>query len=241
MKLFIFATITILFQAVWSYYFETDASNTCTAGHSDLTKARQCDCTGGIQEPCDNCFGVWGSMCYDLENPPSCAQNQVLFEPAGPQLVNAGGNCYPSITDCPWLKLNYTWTCCNCPKGTIGKHQGACDQMYSIGTFCVGCTNPKETLTGNEQIGYSCSLTCAAGASTGTNLEPCGASETSGQRGSCPVNTWCAPNLGPQDNCPGNAGCAMNNRGINLLKSFEKGCPYIYTINGHGTIGMSKH
>ena len=94
-------------------------------------------------------------LCGDLQSgTPSCRVNQVLqYNDVPPTNATGDGCCGACCCECQWVRNEWNWSCCDCPKGYQAVSRGLCDGASSQ---CVGCTGSNEVLTGNATAGYSC-------------------------------------------------------------------------------------
>jgi len=93
--------------------------------------------------------------CKDVDGPPSCGAGRT-YAGVKRDWVDVGGVC-PFTRACPSQKFSWTWTCCDCPAGYVSFNHGAC-VLYPSLYSCVGCTDPKELLTGDAVNGFKCIL-----------------------------------------------------------------------------------
>ena len=107
-----------------------------------------------------NTTAYW-DPCADNPAPNPCRPNEILTIDARDYLFNHDDTCKKVCPDvyCYSETWNYTTTCCSCPNGYVPSvTPPTCvgRRGSGIGLTCVGCGQPGEVLSGNDQVGWQC-------------------------------------------------------------------------------------
>jgi hypothetical protein len=101
----------------------------------------------------------WLDPCFDPVNPPVCNGNQV-YQFAGTANIDTGVAC-SSSRSCNWQNVQYSYQCCDCPKGYVSLLTN-CLAEYKIPapySMCVGCNGLGESLNYDPVAGtYYCGV-----------------------------------------------------------------------------------
>ncbi|KAM5349757.1 hypothetical protein ACJ41O_006262 [Fusarium nematophilum] len=212
----------------------------------------------------------WDS-CKDNPTPNPCRSDEILALDSRDYTINYDDTCKKV---CPGLYCysetnKYNSKCCRCPKGYVPSlTPPTCrgNRGSGVPVTCVGCNNPDEVLTGNDQKGWECvpkkqAPVCDRACSKDTwcpaktvqkvlkngktaKLCQCTSGNCQGKDATCPsacLGRYPTPKNCPAVSCPkvkDKDKCWPSQEGLDLIKSSESHCSTFYNVcDGVKTIG----